>query len=168
LMFKYSLPRRRAAANPHCDVVAHDDVPHLLDACRASIGRNHAAVGERHGQASRLAQTVAPQPWARIGVVCTFTSGRGSNHTMLVSTTTTLILADWSKLLTEHGAIVDGALHALRGPVLSIPMWPSGFREQLLSLCPSTWTSSRRSALGRSPSESFKSTEMAVSRQLAS
>ncbi len=31
-------------------------------------------------------------------------------------------LADWSKILTEHGAVVDGALHPPAAPTSSVPM----------------------------------------------
>ena len=64
------------------------------------------------GQAARPAQAQAPQPWGQnpngmhIYIWAGLKSHSAGEHDY------PQFLADWSKILTEHGAIVDGALHA--------------------------------------------------------
>src|SRR6476659_3127891 len=64
------------------------------------------------GQAARSPQTEAPRPWGQnpngmhIYIWAGLKSHLPGQHDY------PQFLADWSKLLTEHGAAVDGALHA--------------------------------------------------------
>ena len=70
-------------------------------------------------QATRPASAQAPRPWdqnpdgMRIYIWAGLKSHYAGQHDY------PQFLADWSKLLTEHGAIVDGALHAPRAADLS-------------------------------------------------
>ena len=64
------------------------------------------------GQVARSAQAQAPPPWGQnpngmhIYIWAGLKSHSAGEHDY------PQFLADWSKILTEHGAIVDGALHA--------------------------------------------------------
>jgi type 1 glutamine amidotransferase len=64
------------------------------------------------GQAARSPQAQAPQPWGQnqngmhIYIWAGLKSHLAGQHDY------PQFLADWSKILTEHGAVVDGALHA--------------------------------------------------------
>src|SRR6478609_4052577 len=64
------------------------------------------------GQAARSPQTQAPRPWNQnpnglhIYIWAGLKSHLAGQHDY------PQFLADWSKLLTEHGAVVDEALHA--------------------------------------------------------
>jgi type 1 glutamine amidotransferase len=64
------------------------------------------------GQTARSPQTEVPQPWGQnpggmhIFIWAGLKSHYAGQHDY------PQFLADWSKILTEHGAVVDGALHA--------------------------------------------------------
>ena len=64
------------------------------------------------GQAAASPQTQAPRPWEQnpngmhIYIWAGLKSHSAGQHDY------PQFLADWSKILTEHGAVVDGALHA--------------------------------------------------------
>lgn len=64
------------------------------------------------GQTARSPQTQAPRPWSQnqngmhIYIWAGLKSHFAGQHDY------PQFLADWSKILTEHGAVVDGALHA--------------------------------------------------------
>ena len=64
------------------------------------------------GQAARSPQTQAPRPWGQNPKGMHIYIWAGLKSHLAAQHDYPQFLADWSKLLTEHGAVVDGALHA--------------------------------------------------------
>ncbi len=100
-------------------------VPNLIAKRLAALAKIHASVlfvgvvaiismSMQPTRAQTATQTVAPRPWdqnpdgMRIFIWAGLKSHQPGQHDY------PQFLADWSKILTEHGAVVDGALHAPR------------------------------------------------------
>jgi len=74
--------------------------------------------GQTNGQSASVANAQPPLPWNQNpnGIHVYIWAGLKSHFAGQHDYPQ--FLADWSKILTEHGAIVDGALHGPRGSVL--------------------------------------------------
>jgi type 1 glutamine amidotransferase len=90
------------------------DTAHRIRAMHAVFLFTAAALlaPRAEGQAARSPQTQAPRPWGQnpngmhIYIWAGLKSHSAGQHDY------PQFLADWSKILTEHGAVVDGGLHA--------------------------------------------------------
>jgi len=77
-----------------------------------------ALVQQANGQATGSMASQAPRPWNQNANGMHVYIWAGLKSHFAGQHDYPQFLADWSKILTEHGAVVDGALHAPRGAVL--------------------------------------------------
>jgi len=75
-------------------------------------------VRQANGQAAGSTASQAPRPWNQNANGMHVYIWAGLKSHFAGQHDYPQFLADWSKILTEHGAVVDGALHAPRGAVL--------------------------------------------------
>jgi len=114
----------RATAMPHPDASrakrSREAIPrqYRLPALVLLIAFNALAAQQASGQATGAYNAQAPRPWNQnpngmhVYIWAGLKSHFAGQHDY------PQFLADWSKLLTEHGAVVDGALHGPGGGVL--------------------------------------------------
>ena len=106
-------PRHRLAQAPRRTIWLRQTA-HRICATPAAILFTAAVLlaARAHCQAARSAETQAPRPWGQNpkGMHIYIWAGLKSHSTGQHDYPQ--FLADWSKILTDHGAVVDGALHA--------------------------------------------------------
>lgn len=105
---------RHGVALPFCRTIWRRQIAHRMYRMSAALLFTAALLlaARSDGQAARSAQVQAPRPWGQnpdgmhIYIWTGLKSHSAGQHDY------PQFLADWSKILTEHGAVVDGALHA--------------------------------------------------------
>jgi len=104
---------RHGVALPFCRTIWLRQIAHRLYRPAALLFTAALLLAARaDGQAARSTQAQAPRPWGQnpngmhVYIWAGLKSHSAGQHDY------PQFLADWSKILTEHGAVVDGALHA--------------------------------------------------------